>query len=74
MLDMENIMVGGRIGLIIKATGCNQLEAEEVEDIMRDVIFRSTLDWQSEDELVAGARKAIEVLRALKNDDAETPQ
>lgn len=37
---------------------CTAEEAEIVEILMRDEIFHSTLDWQTEKEFQSGARKA----------------
>jgi len=49
---------------IIKgATGCTDVQASEIEDCMRNVIFHSTLDWQSCSELEEAARMAVEVIR-----------
>ena len=36
-----------------------------IEDIMRDVIFHSTLDWQSREQLIKGAKDAEEVCVAM---------
>jgi hypothetical protein len=44
--------------LIVKATGCNPEEAAKVEELMRDVVFHSTLDWQTRDQLIEAARLA----------------
>lgn len=54
--------------LIIEATGVNEKEAGYVEDIMRDDIFHSTLDWQSRAQFVRGAREAVEMLRVYRAD------
>lgn len=48
---------------IKRATGCTDAEAVGIEDVMRNVIFHSTLDWQTRQELEEGARLAIEVIR-----------
>lgn len=48
---------------IIEATGCNPKDADEIEDIMRNVIFHSTLDWQNKKEFDKGAVEAYEVLK-----------
>lgn len=37
--------------IIIEATNCTQKEAEEIENIMRDDIFHSTLDLQTRKQL-----------------------
>ena len=42
---------------------------KELEEIMRHVIFHSTLDWQSKEELQCGAREAFAVyLIGINND------
>ena len=56
--------------LIIAATGINEKEAGYVEEIMRDDIFHSTLDWQSRAQFVRGAREAAEMLKAYRPDPA----
>lgn len=49
--------------LISQAIGVSDLKViEEVEDLMRNVIFHSTLDWQSREQLVQGAIEAKQVL------------
>ncbi len=45
--------------LIAEATGCEATEAAEIEEIMRDTIFHSTLDWQTRDQLIQGARQDL---------------
>lgn len=52
--------------LIVKATGVNARDAGYVENIMREDIFHSTLDWQSRAQFVRGAREAVELLRAYR--------
>jgi hypothetical protein len=49
--------------IIKQATGCTDAEAVEIENVMRDVIFHSTLDWQTRWELEEAARLALEVIR-----------
>ena len=39
----------------------------EVEDIMRNDIFHSTLDWQSREVFVQGAKEAYELYFFIKN-------
>ena len=48
---------------IKRATGCTDADAVRIEDVMRNVIFHSTLDWQAREELEEGARLAVEVIR-----------
>lgn len=49
--------------IIRQATGCTPAEAAKIEDVMRNVIFHSTLDWQTREELEDAARLAVEVIR-----------
>jgi len=51
---------------IIEYTGCDIDEVKEVEDIMRNEIFHSTLDWQDKDLFKQGAKEAYEVYKELK--------
>jgi len=44
--------------IIMNATGCAADEVELIEDVMRDVVFHSTLDWQTREQLEEGARIA----------------
>ena len=48
--------------MIIEDTGCNAAGAAIIEDIMRNEIFHSTLDWQTRAQFRQGARKAAKVL------------
>lgn len=49
--------------IIRRATGCTEAQAVKIEDVMRNVIFHSTLDWQTREELEDAARLAVEVIR-----------
>ena len=49
--------------IIMLATGCTTEEAEDVEDMMRNDIFHSTLDWQTKEQLEEAARVAFRLLR-----------
>lgn len=49
---------------IIEDTGCTPSDAIMVENIMRDEVFHSTLDWQSRAEFKRGARRAYQLLNA----------
>ena len=49
---------------IIEATGCSTVDAEMIEEIMRNEIFHSTLDWQTAAEFRRAARKAAKMLEA----------
>ena len=62
--------MGGYRDLIIEATGCTAAEAGEIEDLMRDVVFHSTLDWIPRKQFMVGAKKAFQVFRAQT---AESP-
>ena len=42
----------------------DQTESTILERIMREDVFHSTLDWQSRDELIAGAKEAYQLFRA----------
>lgn len=54
--------------LITKATGVSAKDAGYVEDIMRQDIFHSTLDWQPKGQLVRAARDAVGLLAAYRAD------
>lgn len=47
---------------IIEATGCGPEDAELIEDIMRNEVFHSTLDWQTREQFSVGARQAAQIL------------
>ena len=53
--------------MIRKATDCKVSEIVEIEEIMRDDIFHSTLDWQTQEELSDAARLACKALRATRS-------
>jgi hypothetical protein len=61
-------MLTGYGQLIVDATGCSVNEVQEIEDIMRDIVFHSTLDWQTREELEHGARLAYAVYREMNRD------
>jgi hypothetical protein len=50
--------------LIQSATGAAETDWALIENIMRDEIFHSTLDWQSEAQLKQAARQAATRLGA----------
>ncbi len=50
--------------LIAAATGAPQSRLVILENLMRDDIFHSTLDWQSAEELADGARKANDLYQS----------
>ena len=53
--------------LIQDATNAAATDLAQIENIMRDEIFHSTLDWQTREQLVAAARQAF----ALLNENRE---
>lgn len=48
--------------LIQKATGAQRADLPMIENIMRDDIFHSTLDWQTSEQLSSAARQASRLL------------
>lgn len=50
--------------LIAAVTGATGADAAQVEVIMREEIFHSTLDWQTREQLEDGARQAMGRLAA----------
>ena len=50
--------------LIHEVTGASRDLLPVLEEIMRTEIFHSTLDWQSDEELCHGARKAFSLYQA----------
>ena len=51
---------------IIKATKCAPEDGPEIEEIMRNDIFHSTLDWQTKTQFNKGAREAYVVLKECR--------
>lgn len=49
--------------LIKEVTVSSDIEAEQFEDVMRNVIFKSTLDWQTREELIDAAILARDIIR-----------
>ena len=47
--------------MIKEILNCDDLIAEEVQEIMRNDIFHSTLDWQTKKEFEKGAKEAFEL-------------
>ena len=53
--------------IIQEATNETDLKViQQIEDIMRDDIFHSTLDWQTREQLIAAAIQAKGIRRKLK--------
>jgi hypothetical protein len=50
--------------LIQRATGAAAADLALIENIMRDDIFHSTLDWQTREQLTDAARQAFALLQA----------
>lgn len=50
--------------LIQRATGAAAADLALIENIMRDDIFHSTLDWQTREQLTSAARQAFALLQA----------
>lgn len=48
--------------LIVETLGCSEERAAQVEEVMRQDIYHSTLDWQSREELQSAAREAETIL------------
>jgi len=54
--------------IIFEATGVVEKDAAYIEDIMRNDIFHSTLDWQTRAQLGRAAKKAVKLLRAYREE------
>lgn len=65
--------ISGYQDIIMAATGCRPEEASDLEEIMRDDIFHSTLDWQTREQLEDAAREAVKIRDAL-NDEPQVIQ
>lgn len=52
---------------IFEATKCDPKDAAEIENLMRDFIFHSTLDWQTKRQFNKGAREAKEMLDYIRS-------
>lgn len=57
--------------LITKLTGCKESEASEVEDIMRNDILHSTLDWVPLEQFRDAAKEAYEMLLYMNSDEGQ---
>lgn len=53
--------------IVKQATNCTDAEVSQFEDLMRNVIFESTLDWQTREELIAAARVAEKIARYVSS-------
>jgi hypothetical protein len=63
----SRVRLGFHAAEAMRITGCSELEAAAVEEIMRNNIFHSTLDWQSPEQYRAGALEAYEVLKHMRD-------
>lgn len=52
--------------LIMEAARCTAEESIEIEEVMRQSIFHSTLDWQTREEFMEGAVLAKKVIEMSK--------
>jgi hypothetical protein len=61
------ILTGGTMNfyekIIVESTGATHDEAVAIEDIMRNDIFHSTLDWQTKAQLKKAAKEAQEIYK-----------
>jgi hypothetical protein len=65
MSDKAGRALSGYSAMIAGAIGVNdQAVLDIVEDVMRNDVFHSTLDWQSRDVFDRGARDAYDVYLA----------
>ena len=56
---------------ISEATGVTDpAELASIEEVMRQDIFHSTLDWQTKAQLQEAAREAVEMLVILRDPEA----
>lgn len=60
-MQAENTTLRGYLSAIAEATGAPESSLPILEEIMRDEVFHSTLDWQSASEFREGARKAYAI-------------
>jgi hypothetical protein len=58
-------MLSGYGKTIVEATECSENDVDAIEEIMRDVVFHSTLDWQTHEQFRQGARLAYAVLQEM---------
>lgn len=68
---VQQIELRGYQKMIHKATNCDPKDAAEIEDIMRNTIFHSTLDWQTKRQFNRGARQAKELLDYMRSDEGK---
>jgi hypothetical protein len=56
---------------IIEATKCTEQEVVEVEDIMRNEVVHSTLDWLTKRQFNKAAKDAYEVYKYLNSEQGK---
>lgn len=54
---------------IIRITGCKKEDAEEIENYKRDIVFHSTLDWQTKRQFNKGAKTAGNDIQFMRSPD-----
>lgn len=54
---------------IMEDAGCTEVEAHDVEDVMRHDIFHSTLDWVPKARFAKAAKQAYAIVKELKKED-----
>ena len=57
--------------MIVDATKCDPSIAAELEEIMRNDIFHSTLDWQTKRQFNKGAREAYETYQYMNSEEGK---
>jgi hypothetical protein len=60
--------------VIVEATGVGEKDAGFIEDIMRNDIFHSNLDWQTKAQLVRAAKQAVKLLKAYREEPSLAEQ
>ncbi len=63
-ISVQRQKVSPYTSLIAAATGAPESRLALLENLMRDEIFHSTLDWQSVEELADGAKRAHDLYRS----------
>ena len=67
--DNPKYAVKGYREQIIEVTGCDPLDAEVIEDYMRNIYFHSTLDWQSKAQFNKGARESYKDILWMRSSE-----
>jgi hypothetical protein len=52
---------------IMEATGCKREEVSKIDDMMRENIFHSTLDWQTREQIDEAAVLAYDAIKEIEN-------